>query len=175
MSALQLADAKAHLNINVDTFDVKLQATIDAAEARLGQEIGPLTPADRTDRVAGGGPFLLLPSVPVGRLTSVIPAGPDPDPVDVGVLFLDGPAGTVRFLDGSKFYWAAYMVSYQAGWSSVPNDVMFAIKEEVRHLWQTQRGSTVSPDGGAALPQVGYALPNRVIEMIAPYRYSVVG
>lgn len=174
MSALQLADAKAHLNINSDTFDAKLQETIDSAEARIGQEIGPLTPADRTDRVPGGGRFLLLPSVPAQTLTAVAPAGPDPDPVDVNDLFLDGPAGTVHYLDGSKFPWAAYTVSYRAGWESVPADVMWAIKEELRHLWQSQRGSS-RPQDGMELPQAGYALPNRVIEMIAPYRYSVVG
>ena len=174
MSALTLDAAKAHLNINSSTNDTELQTVIDSAEAQISQTVGPLTPVARDDMVTGG-VLLVLPVSPVVSLSSVATVGAAPEVVDVSGLLVDGPAGLVRALDGSRFCAALYRVTYQAGWASVPADLLFAVKEQVRHLWQTQRGGIRVPEAGGELVQVGYAMPNRVLELIAPYRNSVVG
>ena len=177
-SVLPLDQAKQHLNISGSTSDAELQATIDAAEARLSQEVGALRPADRTDRVlrSGDGTFLLLPTAPASNLTAVVSADEAATALDLSMLVLDGNAGTISYADGwSVFRSPAYMATYSAGWADVPADLLYAIRELVRHLWQTQRGMPLLSDGPVDMPPAGFALPNRVLEMIAPHRQSVVG
>lgn len=174
MSVLTLPDAKAYLNITGTTSDGELQTFVDTAEARLSQEIGPLSAVTVTKRVASAQNFLLLPVAPAKSLTTINDVRAS-ELVDLSLVTLDGDAGIVYYTDGSTLFRSpAYDVTYEAGWTTVPEDVMFAIKELVRHLWETQRGPNLrrEPDGP---PAMGYALPNRVLEMIAPYRQTVVG
>lgn len=52
-----------------------------------------------------------------------------------------------------------------------PNPVRMAILNLVEHLWDTQRGPAAGPLDPETLtrPGAGYAIPNRVAQMIAPY------
>lgn len=178
-SVLSLDQAKQHLNITSTTNDAEVQVTIDAAEARLSQEVGPLSGVDKSARVSTAGAFLLLPSAPVQSLTSITDVRAS-EALDLTLLTLDGEAGTVYYTDGNSLFRSpAYDVAFRAGWSTVPADLMYAIKELVRHLWQTQRGnpmiSSLADQAPIGAAPAGFALPNRVMEMIEPYRQSVVG
>lgn len=171
MSALTLAQAKSHLNISGTTYDTELQGVIDAAEAVIAQRCGPLTPTTVTRRVEGGY-GLTLPVLPALTLTSVTPA--DGTALTLGDLYLDTASGVVAYNGGSGFYTRYYTVVYTAGRDSVPADLLFAVKELVRHLWETRRGPTRRPgsEPSESVPGAAYALPRRVEQMLTPHLQS---
>lgn len=163
MSVLLLADAKAYLGIPAATatHDAELQEFIDAAEAAIGDRVGPLAPEARTARVVAVGGTLMLPAAPVSTLTSVTPVDGSTSLV-LDDLYLDVPAGLVTgVLPGE------YTVSFIAGRSTVPASLLLATKELLRHLWRTQRGPGGSSD--APSPGMSFAMPNRVLELIGPH------
>jgi hypothetical protein len=175
MSALSLDDAKAHLDITTSTNDAELQDFIDAAEGALGKRVGPLTPASISTRVEGYGWGLHLPVRPAISLTSVAVANSSTT-LDLTTLYLDTNSGTVSMSDGSFFTSWAYDVAWQAGWQTVPPDLLHAVKEFVRHLWETQRGAPNRTIGSAlvetiapTLPVAAFTFPIRVEELLAPY------
>jgi hypothetical protein len=173
MSLLTLAQAKAHLNTSATVNDGEMQLFIDSAEAAIAQRCGPLEATTTTVRVDGGGYALVLPVMPVASLTSVTPA--DSAALTLSDLYLDEAAGLVTYDTGTTYFSARhYDVVFEAGRSSVPDDLMLAVKELVRHLWESQRnpsrfpGSTIS-EGPVATMGAGYLMPYRVQELIAPY------
>lgn len=173
MSVLLLGDAKAHLNITQTTNDGEIQQVIDAAEAAISARIGPLAATAVTRRVPGRVWSLLLPTAPVVSLTSVKTS--DGVAVDTALLRFEQDAGTVQYLSGALFSAVAYDVSYKHGYSTVPADLLFAIKEQVRHMWTTQRGPNAAANRGSGQQGegqqgAGFMMPNRVLELLQPYR-----
>lgn len=174
MSALPLADAKAHLNITRSTFDTELQATIDAAEAILANVVGPLaTGSSRTDRVVGRDQRLVLPVAPVVSVTSI--TTPSGVVVDTSSLVQNLPAGVLYNADNSGFGCDVYDVTYIPGRQTCPADLLLAVKEQVRHLWSPQRGATRPGSEGGDQQGTAYLMPKRVQELIEPYRLVSVG
>jgi hypothetical protein len=175
MSALTLQQARDHLNISNAVSDVEIQATIDAAEAILAQSVGPLsTLAARTDRLPGG-TKLVLPIAPVISVTSV--TSPDGSlAVDLTTVTKNLPAGVLYFTDNATWFTSSvYDVTYVPGRATLPGDLLLAVKEMVRHLWMTQRGSGASRSGGGDMQAPGYLMPYRVQELLEPYRLVTVG
>jgi hypothetical protein len=182
MSALLLADAKTHLNITVNTYDTELQAIIDSAEATLATRVGPLVTTSVTRRLAGGVYQLALPITPAISLTSVTPRSATA--LTLTDLYLDTTTGLVTYNNLGPFVAAYYDVVYDAGRATCPTDLLLAVKELVRHLWASQRGSArgsaaAEPVGNTRatgpVPGVAYLLPNRVNELIAPHVQIGVG
>lgn len=175
MSVLLLTEAKTHLNIEDETkYDVELQKIIDAAEATIATYVGPLTSTPVTQRIQGGGPVLQLHTTPVISLTSVTPYGGTD--LTVGDLWTDLETGLVTYPTSTRFTSGWHTVVYNAGRTSVPEDIVLAIKELVRHIWQTQRGSgqrrpgSTPPDQVAGtVPGAAYTLPIRVTQLLAPH------
>lgn len=173
MSVLLLADAKAHLNITATTHDAELQDMIDAAEAVISKRCGPLAPTATTSLVRTSGLALVLPVTPVVSLTSVTPLGGGA--LTLADLTLDGGAGVVTYTSGASFASSRYEVVYSAGRATCPDDLLMAVKELVRHFWDTQRGpsrrpgSTASDAASNTIPGAAYLLPFRVSELIAPH------
>jgi hypothetical protein len=168
MPALDFTEVKEHLNITKDDSDDELASVIYAAEAAVAVRVGPLEPETRTARVDGFRQVLLLPTAPVVSLMAV--ATSTNVTVDTSTLTLDPDAGTLEYTDGSRFTASKYVVTYEAGWDELPDDLVFATKELVRHLWSTQRGASQRPGSAVQEPQgPGFALPNRVSELLAPY------
>lgn len=173
MSVLSLALAKTHLNITVSTYDTELQTVIDAAEALLAKRCGPLSTSTVTNRVDGGGGALVLQTTPAVALLSVTPV--DGTALTLTDLYLDTGAGLVTYNSGAGFGDRYYTVVYSAGRLSCPDDLLMAVKELVRHLWETQRGpsrrpgSTASESTANTIPGAAYMLPFRVAELIAPH------
>lgn len=174
MSALTLAEAKTHLNITVTTYDNELQAVIDSAEAVLTQRVGPLVSTPTTRRVQGGSYSLVLPVTPALTLTSVTPRSGTA--LTLTDLYLDVRTGLVTYNNLGPFVAAYYDVVYNAGRTTCPSDLLFAVKELVRHMWAPQRGGAARtlPDG-AGLPGAAHLLPYRVSELIAPHVQIGVG
>lgn len=175
MSTLSLSDAKAYLNIgsSVDAArDAEITSTIAAAEAAIGQHIGPFTPTSTTARVRGGTLGLRLPVTPAISLTTVTPVGSTT--LTIGDLYLNKEAAVVTRNDGAGFTATFYDVVYQAGRPSVPDDLLEAIKALVQHMWQPQRGPVrpglQAPDSlSNTLLGAAYTFPIRVNELLAPY------
>jgi uncharacterized phiE125 gp8 family phage protein len=172
MSTVSLDEVKAHLNISDSQFDDELSAMIDAAEAILSQSVGPLDVQDAvTVSVAGAG-ILVLPKAPVAAVSALAAQSVTIDPA---LYTVDAAAGLIRFADGRSTT-SAYLVTYQAGWDELPADIALAVKEMVRHLWRTQRGTSQRPGSSdSSTPQQGYLLPYLVEQLIEPYRLVGVG
>ncbi len=178
MSVLTLAQAKTHLNISVTTHDTELQTVIDSAEAAIAQKCGPLASTSTTSRVQGESCSLVLPVPPVISLTSVTPVGGSA--LTLGDLLV-APGGVVEYASGGSFSESWYDVVYAAGRATCPADLLFAVKELVRHVWQTQRGpsgrpgSSASSEASNSLPGSAYMFPFRVAQLIAPYEQPGFG
>jgi hypothetical protein len=176
MSVVQLAEAKTHLNMTASTHDAEVQSLIDAAEAAIGERVGPLTATAETARVRGGRDALVLPTTPVASLTSVTPV--EGTALTLSDLYLDEAAGLVTFESGGTFGARHYDVAYEAGRAECPDDLKLAVKELVRHIWSTQRGGTARPgsrESEAAantLPGAAYIFPFRVEQLIAPHEQA---
>ena len=178
MSVVLLADVKTHLNLTVTTHDTELQVFIDAAEAAIGERVGPLAAVARTVRVYPYPKHLRVPS-PAATLTSVTD--------DAGValtladLRLDSDPGLIYYLDGRAFTRPWYDVAYTHGHNPAPADLKLAVKEMVRHLWETQRGGAQRPGSRPSettantVPGAAYTFPFRVSQLLAPHMPQLVG
>ena len=173
MSVLTVAEVKTHLNIVGAVSDAEIQTFIDACEDAVAEKCGPLTSVARTERVKGGGAGLVLTETPVVSLTSVTPV--NGSAISLTLLNVEKSAGVVEWLSGACFQTGWYDVVTQAGRASLPNDMRLGIKELIRHVWDTQRGSGGRPGGRSseALSNTvlasAYTWPNRVTELLAPY------
>lgn len=172
MSAVSLLEVEAFLNDASSVNENELVDMLDRAEAIIAKRVGPLEPVPVTDEIhTGPGPILLrrFPVLSVSSATSsgVAVADLDAD-TDTGVLY--GTFGCTR---------RAVKVSYVAGRAELPQDLVEAVLELVKHLWESQRvPGTRAPGfqgyGGDsantnAPPGSGYLLPYRVQSLIEPY------
>lgn len=171
MAVLSAPDAAAYLRIeNSDKHDV-LETMCNAAQAAIEAHVGPLEPTEITARVEGGA-LLFLPKIPAISLTSVTPLGGTA--LTVGDLWVTN-TGAVRYTTATCFTADWYDVVYQAGFDPLPDDLLLAVKELVRHFWTTQRGGTQRPGANQSemlsnsIPGFAHTFPYRVSELIAPY------
>lgn len=172
MSTLTLVAAKAHLNINVDTYDATVQAFIDAAEAMIGERVGPLASTPVTCRVKPNGCRLSLPTIPAVSLTSVTPA--DSAALTLSDLYLNTDAAVVTYNSGQSFTARYYVVVYQAGRASIPADLLLAIKEQVRGMFEASQRGDASRVGEEEYPSntvanAEFSLSFEVSRLIAPH------
>lgn len=174
MSVLTLSDAKNHLNITVATYDAELQITINAAEASIVRKCGPLIATAVTYRARGGKTSLLLPTTPVISLTTVTPV--NGTALDITKLYA-APSGAVEYLTGGSFATCFFDVVYSAGRTVTPDDLLQAVREHVRHLWDAQRGSARRPGTETMQPTPGaaYAFTWKVNELMAPHVQPGIG
>lgn len=168
MSVLTLAEAKAHLRMKESDNDTGLQDVIDDAEGIAATIVGPLTVgASSTVRVQGGY-RLILPVAPIGTVTAV--TTPDGQTLDLSLLSYNKPAGIVYFTDNrSGFSSAIYDVTYTSGYTTIPGDIMWGIKELVRELWKTQRGARTNTTGDPGATLTDWR------QWLEPYRLPTVG
>lgn len=172
MSALPLDDAKAHLNITSSTNDAELQGFIDAAEAAIAKKVGSLEPVTTTSRVPGGS-ALALPVSPAISLTSITPI--NGSALALSAYYLNTESGVISNVWGACFPAIAYDVVYQTGRTDCPDDLLLAVKELVRHMWETQRGGAQRPGSRPSealsntLPGAAYTFPIRVTELLVPH------
>lgn len=183
-------DVRDDLNITDSSNDAELQTIIDAATAMLENHPG-YTVADRvktttyTEWYDGGIGRIVLNHYPVSSIISVTEYNGTAaqaiaaEPWDSVTFTAYGYVlGTSGFLDRTASGYPVHFtgrvkVVYVAGTDEVPADLRLAALLLVEHLWQTQRGDqgptldgldAVSPDFRSS-----FALPNRVLEILAPY------
>ena len=117
--------------------------------------------------------MLRLPTAPAISLTSVTPV--NGTAITLTDLYLNTRGARVTYNSGAGFYARFYDVVYSAGRTTCPADLLEAIEELVRHMWQPQRGPTrrpgSEPSEGTAntVPGAAYLLPFRVSELIEPH------
>lgn len=171
MSALQLADAKAHLNITVATYDAELQTVIDAAEDWIGQIVGPVTATAGLVKTYDGDCMAVLLPSGVASVQSVTENGQAITDYTVnlasGIVYAGSQLAPRRFFPGVQNIVVSY-TGYLAGYSSLPAGLLFAIKEKVRELWSTQRGSGTRRPGSGSTNAAGQPLPD-FDDLLAPY------
>ncbi|MFD6684175.1 head-tail connector protein [Micromonospora parva] len=184
MALLTLAEAKAQLNISTSTNDVELEAYIAGVTTAIEAHVGPVDPRpvqETYETPSCGARAVVLRQTPVQSLTSVTPVLSGGVAYNVTGLTVDATTGTVRRLDGGRFY-GLLLFSYMAGRSEVAATLNLAGRLMLQHLWRTQRGSARGPviaggddyDVNEPVGGWGYAIPNRVLELLAPYKLPPV-
>lgn len=89
-------------------------------------------------------------------------------------LYVDPRRGIVTHTSGLPFYYCDYVWQYQAGRAVIPFGIYDAAKVILEHLYQVYRGGVGAQDVAAGesvtvLPGFGFAIPNRAMELLAPY------
>lgn len=191
---VSLADAKAHLNITRTTDDDELQSVIDAATALLSNHPGfniPVGLTTYTEWHDGGTGLLILQHYPIVDVTSVteysgttaqpIADEPEDGGAFTGYGFRYNAENGMLYRTSSGYptgFAGRVKVVYVAGMGAVPADVRQAALLLVEHMWDTQRGGAsvgLPLDDDLTAPDstqfgVGFTLPNRVRELLEPYR-----
>lgn len=173
MSTIPLAEFKSHLNITRATDDAELGRILDAAEAWVNHyTCGQLGGGARTVTARSlGGTFLVLPAARFSALLAL--ADPAGNAVTPRAGSIDLLAGVIELPYCARGIWSA-TVEYA---TDVPADLRLAALVIGRHLWETQRQAG-QPEGGRpgfgsyneiGVPIVGFAIPNRAVELLAPY------
>lgn len=177
MALLTLAEAKAQLNIDTTTHDSELTAYINALTEVIEGYIGPVETRTVTEQVNGRGKTLCLLKVPAISLTSFTAVLDGGTALVVSELHLDGATGEVRRKDGSNFSGGPWTAIYQAGRGSISPTINLASRILLQHLWRTQYGAARGRVGGGddydvtePIPGFGYAVPNRVLELLESFK-----
>ncbi|KAA6211772.1 head-tail connector protein [Streptomyces filamentosus] len=177
MALLTLAEAKAQLNITTTTSDTELQAYIEAITSAIEGIVGPVENRTVVELVEARGPTMTLLQAPVVSLTSFVPVLDGGTALDVTGLYLYGAIGEVRRKNGSSFCGGPWTATYTAGRGTVPPTINLAARILLQHLWRTQYGSArgvaaSADDFDVNEPVIGYgyAIPNRVLQLLEPFK-----
>jgi uncharacterized phiE125 gp8 family phage protein len=172
-SLISLAEAKAHLNITGTASDDELRNFLSAATELIETKVGPCVRRTVTSRIAGSnGGQIALPAYPVTSVTSVTSTTPGGPTWTTAQLDVDGDAGIVSVLPSAPaFWWGPWDVAYVTGRTVIPERFLHACKEQVRHLWETQRGAaapSVLQGEEIFTTSAGFAfsVPRRVLELL---------
>lgn len=173
---LSLADAKRHLVKTGTSDDDEIRSWVESITAGIEGLCGPVvvqTISERHNiRCAG---TIVLRRTPALALTSVVPVLTGGTTYDVDDLDLDENTGEVQRLDGGTLYGPLW-VTYTAGRRIVPAAMTSAARIILQHLWRTRQGpgrpqrGTDDYDVSEPVPGFGYAIPNRALQLLEPYR-----
>ena len=168
---VSLSEVKAHLNIAADriTDDDELRGFINAATSAIEQRVGPLTRRTVTETHDGGG-VVMLRTYPVITLTTVTDNGITLTAGQYrerdGIVTRKSGTSAVNFTTGLD----GVSVTYEAGRTVIPADLRQAVLEQIRHMWETQRGQQRGRrDGDTFVAGQGYTFSNRVLQLIGPF------
>jgi len=172
MSVVTVPETKTHLNITVATYDAELQSFLDRAEAALAKRVGPLSSTAKTERVRGWCTVLRLSHTPIISITSVTAI----EGTAVATSQLTTmPGGRVEFTQGGYFASRFYDVAYQAGRTTLDEDLKLTVLELVRLLWTTQRGSRGRPGSEVPAEAVGDGLLSRWVDQLTIGHRPILG
>jgi hypothetical protein len=194
LDLVSLSDVRDQLNIAPTdrSMDAKLIRFMKAATAVVENITGPILPQTRTDVFDGETTFVVLPFRWVQSITDVhetrgitnytLTEQPLGSSVDawgytwdktINKLVRRAYGGAVAiFPPGTN----VVSVTYKLGMLTIPDDIQMAAAELIRHWWQFGqqpfRGafSAQPVDDGGVATVVGYAVPNRVLELLNPWR-----
>lgn len=163
-----LEEFKKHLNRSDLTDDQELRTHLVAATDWVERTIGgPLSIQTITESVSVSGWWITPTYRPLVSVTSLTPElGSTLDP---SYYVVDTLRNGIRIRWGAFTGW--YTLVYRAGLSVVLERQKLAGLILAAHLWQTQNGGGGLPfPGDSEVPQFGqgFAVPNRVKELLAP-------
>jgi hypothetical protein len=177
MALVTLEEAKRQLDITSDSHDVELQLYVDALASVIEGYVGVVEQREFTDVITGDGPALAVLHPPLVSVTSLAGGLGQSITYPADTLDLNGPAGTISRINGTVFPAGRYTVTYTAGRAAVPPTVKLAALILLQHLWRTQYGASRVPSGGNddwsvtdPIPGFGYAVPNRVLQLLEPFK-----
>jgi hypothetical protein len=170
-----LDEAKAHLNGVGPGDDDELRNFIQAATEVVESKVGPCARRPFTQRISEGSTNQLVlrhkPLISVTSVTSIWPNGPVWTSAQLNP---DLEAGIVQQTWMWPFYYGPWDVAAIAGRTITPERYLHACKEQLRHLWETQRGTTplLAPLGAGGAEEFvsssgwAFSIPNRVVELL---------
>lgn len=177
MALLTLAQLKAATNIGGTASDAELQMYVDAVppvvEALLGGPVEQRTVTE-TVEVSDGGRALLLGQRFAVSVTSITANGTTVSTSDAVI----AAGNVIRRKGGFSFAYTAdpVVAVYEAGIAAVgsaPAAATLASAFIAAHMWRTQRGGPgagpTSDEFVTPLPGLGYAVPNRALELLGPW------
>lgn len=177
VALLTLDEAKQQTNITGTGQDIELQAYIDGITSVIERYVGPVESREVTETVDSRSVMLCLSKTPVVSLSSFTPVLSGGAAVNVADVVVDEATGVVRRLDGGRWFGGPWKVVYTAGRTTVPPTINLAARMLLQHLWRTQQGPGRPSMGGSddyavgqQVPGFGYAVPNRVLELLEPFR-----
>ncbi|MEU2311171.1 hypothetical protein [Streptomyces albidoflavus] len=171
---LDLAHAKTQLDIVTDAYDEALTLYIEGLTDPVERLIGAVLPRTVTERTRAAGDVLCLGTIPVRSVTVLAPAHGGTG-IEVASLDVEQATGIVRSLDGRSLA-GTWQVTYEAGRGpQVPPTIRLAALMLLQHLWRTRNGGGRGAraddfDTSEPIPGFGYAIPNRVLQLLEPYR-----
>ncbi len=155
MSVLDVNDLLTHLGAD-NSPPEQGQVVLDAAEAAIANRIGPLASTAFTVTVEAACTTLVLPHARIVAVT---------DPASGATV--DQATGIVTYPTG---FTAGQVVTYTAGFSTLPGDLRLAVLELARHMWSKAYRATGGPRTNDAAPVLGgYLLPAAVESLLEPY------
>ncbi|MGW1039330.1 hypothetical protein [Streptomyces sp. NPDC002547] len=175
---LSLRDGKLQLNLKLtDTReDDELRFWINATTRAVEYFTGPVVVRTVTeDHAVGVVQSLALRKAPALELVAVEPLRDGGTAYDVDRLTLDGQAGIVTRADGGLLC-GPLRVLYRAGRPVIEPNISAAARLILQHLWRTQRPGRSGALAGSSddysvtepIPGLGYAIPNRAMQMLGP-------
>lgn len=173
--AASLDELKAHLNMTSATDsvgrDMELRKMLAAATRMVEARCGPVSVKTFTEPY-GRSPMALA-NRPVVSITTVTPRGGVAEDGATAVDVWDATTGVVELAAGSI---GGGTIVYRAGRTEIPENLQEAALIIAAHLWTTQRGVSARPglggdDMATPIAGLGYALPNRAEELMAPDAY----
>lgn len=162
---ITLDEVKAQANVPLTdaSHDAELTRFQLAAQEHVESLVGPVVPRAVTETARASGGMVILSRPPVVSVESLTSNG------QAVTYTLNSGAGLLTGVTAG----GELSVSYTAGRSPIPEAIRVAALIIAEHLWKTQLGNVPS-----ALPTeefttapfgLGYAIPNRAIELLAPY------
>jgi hypothetical protein len=198
LGLLSITDLRDQLNISPDdnTSTARLRRFLQSAADVVQNITGPILPLPITRQFDGENSFIVLPERWVKSVTEMhetrgitnytLTEQPLGQSVDAFGYTWDRQTNKIirRAYGGAVALFppglGVVSISYTAGMDTIPQDVSDATGELIRHWWshgqQPFRGTfqaTTGDDDGGTITVMGYAVPNRVNEMLAPYRRRV--
>ncbi|MFD7978890.1 hypothetical protein [Streptomyces sp. NPDC059071] len=173
---ISLPDAKTYLRITSTADDDELRSWIESITAGIEGYCGPVIVRTVTSRIdVHRARTVALPAIPAIALVSVTPLLTGGTTYDVDDLDLNPDTGIVQRLDGGLLV-GPLLFEYRVGRPVVPASLTSAGRIILRHLWQTRQGpqrpnlGTGDFDVNEPVQGFGYAIPNRALQLMEPYR-----
>lgn len=175
---LSLADALAHLNLPSGRDNVEVRfwnsATTRAVEYYTGPIVARTVAEEHRLQHACGLVLVQTPVLEVTAVEQLLPGGVGYAVDDLAVV---ADTGEVYRMDGGRLS-GHLRFTYRAGRTVVQENITAAARIILEHLWRTQRaGRRGGLAGGGEdyavtepIPGLGYAIPNRALQLLEPDR-----
>jgi hypothetical protein len=173
---MSLADGRRHLKKTDTGDDEEIRDWIEACTRAVEQFVGPVvvrTVVETADFRSARS--VALEQIPALSLTSVVAVRTGGTSYDVGDLDLDPQTGIVTRKDGGMLY-GPLRFTYPAGRAIVSANIRGAARIILQHLWRTRQGpgrpqrGTDDYDVTEPIPGLGFAIPNRAVQLLDPDR-----